>query len=159
MNELNEEIRRVNEAMAEISGAADKISKDITLYSTMVSEIEDIAEQTHILSLNASVEAARAGEAGRAFAIVADEVRTLAASSNATVKAANKNNETISMSINQINTAISNIEARIKEVSEMVVTVTSIVEESTMASHEIVGEIDGIIGSTSSISRSVSNLN
>lgn len=159
VNELNEEIRRVNEAMAEISGAADKISKDITLYSTMVSEIEDIAEQTHILSLNASVEAARAGEAGRAFAIVADEVRTLAASSNATVKAANKNNETISMSINQINTAISNIEARIKEVSEMVVTVTSIVEESTMASHEIVGEIDGIIGSTSSISRSVSNLN
>ena len=159
VSELNEELRLVNDAMAEIKGAADKISKDITLYSTMVSEIEDIAEQTHILSLNASVEAARAGEAGRAFAIVADEVRTLAANSNAAVKAANKNNETIGLSINQINAAIENIEERIKGVSEKVVSVTEIVEQSTGASHEIVGEIDGIIGSTGSISRSVSTLN
>jgi len=68
----NEKLKELSQAMAEISSASDE-TKNI------IKTIDEIAFQTNILALNAAVEAARAGEAGAGFAIVADEVRNLAA--------------------------------------------------------------------------------
>jgi methyl-accepting chemotaxis protein len=79
--EITRRIRGANEQMAALSSAMDDISANAQQITKIAKDIEDIAFQTNILSLNASVEAARAGAAGKGFAVVADEVKQLAAKS------------------------------------------------------------------------------
>lgn len=113
------------EEMHTMVTAMEKISESSAKIGNIISEIESIASQTNLLSLNASIEAARAGEAGRGFSVVAEEIRQLAEQS---AKAAVDTRELIESSMKEIaegsraveraSGSIDNVVSGIKQIAE-----------------------------------------
>ncbi|SFW97893.1 methyl-accepting chemotaxis protein [Marinospirillum alkaliphilum] len=105
-------IRKVVDTTAARVQNLDSRMKEI---GDIVSMITDITSQTNLLALNAAIEAARAGEAGRGFAVVADEVRSLA---SRTADAASEIQQTVASLQNETRAAVDFMEDGVKEVDQ-----------------------------------------
>lgn len=120
--------REEMKAMVDAMGRINETSKKI---ENIISEIEDIASQTNLLSLNASIEAARAGEAGRGFAVVADQIRQLAEQST---KSAVDTRELIEGSLQEILEGNRAAERAASSIEEVVDGIKQIAEASKQMS-------------------------
>ncbi|HKX27432.1 MAG TPA: methyl-accepting chemotaxis protein, partial [Blastocatellia bacterium] len=130
-------INRLSVAIEEIKNSASETAR-------IINTIDEIADQTNLLALNAAIEAARAGEAGRGFAVVADEVRKLSLRS---AEAARNTHDLIKQSVARAESGVSmsrQVITNLVEINEQVKQVTEVMTEIAEASRKQSLEIDQI---------------
>jgi len=149
--EASEQAEQTRESVVGLDQAAQKVGEIVGL-------INEIAEQTNLLALNATIEAARAGEAGKGFAVVASEVKNLA---NQTAKATEDITTQISSmqaeTTNAVN-AIRTITETVARVSEIATGIASAVEEQNSATAEISRNVQEAAQGTQMVSANISSM-
>ncbi|MFZ2099602.1 MAG: methyl-accepting chemotaxis protein [Oricola sp.] len=143
-----DQAEKSNVQVESLVAAAQKIGDVVKL-------IQDIAEQTNLLALNATIEAARAGEAGKGFAVVASEVKSLATQTAKATEEIRGQITAMQGATSDSVAAIRGIGAIIKEINEIATTIASAVEEQGAATQEISRNVQQASAGTQEVSANI----
>jgi methyl-accepting chemotaxis protein len=135
-----------------LADAADEIGNVVGLIST-------IAGQTNLLALNATIEAARAGEAGRGFAIVASEVKALAAQTAQATDDIRRQIEAIQNVTGDAVGAINGIGSTVREMDRIAAAIATVIEQQRVATHEIAANVAQAAQGTAEVSTNIVGVN
>jgi methyl-accepting chemotaxis protein len=139
------------ERVRDLAAAADNIGSVIQL-------ISDIAEQTNLLALNATIEAARAGEAGKGFAVVASEVKSLATQTAKATEEIGQRIQSVQRETGVAVTSISEISEQIRRLSETASSIASAVEEQGVATKEIARNVQQANAGTREVTSNIAGV-
>ena len=158
MQHVAEAVGQSSEVIAALGRSSDQIGE-------IVGTIEDIADQTNLLALNAAIEAARAGEQGRGFAVVADEVRKLAerttkatkeiaemirqiqADTKTAVMSMEEGTQRVGSGVmlaNETSDALTRIQGLVLQTAEMIQRIAAAAEEQSTTTHQIAKDLEAV---------------
>ena len=172
INTLSQEVEKESKAENEIAGNINELVREAEDIKTVLTVIDEIADQTNLLALNAAIEAARAGEHGRGFAVVADEVRKLAEKTQSSLGEINNiintvlqgivnASKTITLNSEEIYKMVETADIVRKSAVEMAASmqdVAKVAESSMESSHNIDGKSKDMIEGLGEINGAISEI-
>ena len=162
MQNVSEAMQNINDSVMKLKQAIDKVGQASEEITNITGVIGNIAEETNLLSLNASIEAARAGEAGKGFAVVATEIGKLAQTSSESVQnieqLISEINVLVGDAVGQANDSVDNINVSSEHVSGALKTFDIIFQNIDDVSNLVqqmihkVGKVDDVASNVAAIS-------
>lgn len=148
INLLMAEVTEFSEQLGAALASIDELTKELQKNNE---EITDVAEETNLLSLNASIEAARAGSAGRGFAIIAENIKKLSDSSKNTAGDSEQNQ-------NRIEEAVRNLQSRAGQLIEVIDAVNGKVSSLAAATEQIAAATIDVSSTTENLKNKMEEL-